>query len=448
MEDVKQQFANHLRSIGFEVGTPPQVILDKIRQRVGEERFAKLFSGKGGPSSTQSSEEFYKEFHDLAEANLMRSLDTNATLDASFELYRQCTTRLCEGTKVLELGCWTGGLASFIATRHPECLVTGVDMVPKIIEACNAFYQLPNLRFLKWNYKFGKPEELEPADVLLCAMGVVHHLPKNSLPADPSDVRGSAEYVQQRDHATGYFGIWRLAANPGAYLYAVLRLQLFPRFLAWIDAAQESGWTPRLDRVWRAALKGERSILPGLVFENTPSEPISEDAVLERWSWFHRGSELFACLNGGEALATYRSIGNKTVLAARDYQHEGAMTRDEVGSTGGIAYVFTMDAGAKYRLLLVSLRRAKQLAAAVSAKGSNTPITDEGSFKRTAAASGASPFAGAAPITTGGRAGGIAQGASVISLSGLPEGAGVRIVGSMESGEHPAQLHQNTETDG
>lgn len=384
MEDVKRAFAEHLQSIGYEIGTPHNVILEKLRKRMGEQRF-KEFQTRHGHSAF-SQEEFYQLFQDIIEGNLMRSLDGCATLDASFSLYQRCTAKLDRGTRVLELGCWTGGLASFIATRHPQCSVVGADFAHEVVQACRDHYRLPNLSFQRWNYRWPKPDDLEPADVLLCAMGVVHHMPSNGSLPNPRELRRCQEYRTQRDHADGYFRMWRSAAREGGVLFAALRIGLFERFLAWMDGAQEAGWTPCLDRLWHVDMTGEKSPLPGLMFEARKSDPLPEDAVIDRWTWFARRNHLFACLKGAEALTAFRALAGKKVQGTREYRNNGLLTGDEVGVAGGTGYVFTHDAVSQFRMLLVSSPRAEELAAAISAKGSSTPINDEGSLLTAAVA--------------------------------------------------------------
>ena len=383
--EAKAALGKHLAGIGYELNASRQAIFEKLRQHMGEARFQQIFGReRTGPPSASQQEEFYSQFHDIVEANLMRSLDPQVTLDASYSLYEKCQPLLVPGARVIELGCWTGGLASFIAQRHPQCSVVGVDGARQVVEACTAHYRLPNLSFLRWNYRWGKPEELEPADVLLSSLGVVHQGFDNSKLPDPCGIRRSTEYVRQNQHAAGYFSVWRSAAQDRATLFAVFRLRPFPRFLAWIDAAQDLGWAPLLDRFWHVDLPGEGSVLPGLVFEAGSCDRVSEDAVLDRWTWFNERSHGYARLEGGAALATFRALANKTVLAKREYRPDGLLTQDEVGVICQTGYVFTHDADSKYRLLLTSHTKAKELAGLVSATGFTNPITDEATFKSTA----------------------------------------------------------------
>lgn len=381
MADVRYELAKHLAGLGYEFNAPREVILEKLRHKMGDARFQAVFAGALAGSSTSRKEEFYTQFEDIEEANLMRSLEPGAALNAAFGLYCECASQLVAGTRVVDLGCWTGGLASFIATRHPRCAVVGVDLARNVVAACTSHYKLPNLQFRPWNYKYRGPEDIERADVLLCSMGVVHEPPHNRTPCDPLSVRSSAEYLRQRDQALGYFAAWRSVARDGAALFAVLRLTLYPRFLAWVDAAQQAGWTPRLDRMWYVDLPDERVIVPGFRFEAVPCTSLSEEAVLDRWATFDRRGHLFGRLTGGAALAVYRTMTGKATLARRQYHRGKLLTQDEVGYSGGVGYVFTHNATAKYRLLLLASSKAHELAAGVSAPASRAPITDDGEFE-------------------------------------------------------------------
>ena len=380
MSDVKNEFARHLAGIGCEFGTPRAHVREKLRLRMGEERYAHFDAVARAVRSPAQQQELYTLFEDLVEGNLLRSLDPDATFDASFHLYRRSVPLLTPGVRVVELGCWTGGLASFIAARHPQCEVIGVDAARKVISACNAFYRLPNLRFQPWNYRRPKPEDLEPADVLLCSLGVTHEVSDTDELPDPAEVRRSRPYQAERDHAAVFFSTWRRASKDGGVLLTALRLQLFIRFLAWVDAAGGAGWAPRLDRLWHVGPPGGGGTLTGMVFEARDSEPLAEDWIVDRWAWFNRGGHLHACLKGGAALAAYRALGGRETLAARQYLFERRLTGDEVGLAGSTGYVFTQDAVSDYRLLLVTQSRARELATGVSVRGSSTPITDDGVF--------------------------------------------------------------------
>ena len=98
----------------------------------------------------------YDLFQDLTEANLLRSLSTDVTLDTCYFLYEKALDHLGAGVRVLELASWTGGFSSFIAEQHPQCMVTGVDRASKMIDLSNALYRSENLSFFCWDYRYPK----------------------------------------------------------------------------------------------------------------------------------------------------------------------------------------------------------------------------------------------------------------------------------------------------
>ena len=99
--------------------------------------------------------------------------------------------------------------------------------------------------------------------------------------------------------------------------------------------------------------------------------------MLGRWTWFKCPSHVYARLRSGAALATYRKLLHKTMLTTREFLRQGVLTREEVGINDEVGYVFTHDAAASYRLVLVSHGKAKQFAAEVHARGLGAPIIDD-----------------------------------------------------------------------
>ena len=143
--------------------------------------------------------------------------------------------------------------------------------------------------------------------------------------------------------------------------------------------------------------------MPGLVFEARESKQLPEEAVLERFAWFNHGEDIYARLQDAEALAAFRVISAKENLAVRRYRtSNGLLTCDEIGTAGGVGYVFTHDAVSKYRLLLVSSKRARQLAAGISSPGSKTPIGDDGAFHAAPATKAQQPANRISPFFSGG----------------------------------------------
>lgn len=105
MEDAKSQLAQHLAGIGYELGAPRDAILNKLRQRMGEERYLQFQTVWKAPRTPTNQGELYGSPHDLIEGNLLRSLDPGATLEVAHHLHRAGASDFKPSARVIELGC-------------------------------------------------------------------------------------------------------------------------------------------------------------------------------------------------------------------------------------------------------------------------------------------------------------------------------------------------------
>ncbi|MGE5609178.1 MAG: methyltransferase domain-containing protein [Bacillota bacterium] len=360
----KQSFRNHLARIGFAMGKPPAVVMDELRKHMGPQRFAEYQRIAGGArrGGDEPQNRIYDFMRDMREANLLRSLSPDVTLDTSYYLYEQALPHLTPGKRVIELACWTGGLASFTAQNHPNCTVIGVDRARQVVDVDRTFYSnLTNLSFSLWDYRHKKPEDLEPADVVLCSLGVNNDCPPGAYETlNPHAVRQSSGYQRERGEADAYFQNWRQATKDGGILFTILRVFTFPRFLAFMDAAQHAGWNPLLPEFTFVRVPANNEAIPSLLFKAEPSEPVSEDAALSHWIRISSGHHQIARLAGPAALGVYRAFGDKQVLAQRKFRNEaGLMTQEELGICGAFGYIYGQDARPDYRLVLMDIAEAE-----------------------------------------------------------------------------------------
>ena len=197
----------------------------------------------------------------------------------------------------------------------------------------------------------------------MCALGTNCDCPPGAYdPRDPLVVRTSEGYHREKQEASRYFIHWRQVANDGAILLTVLRVFTFPRFLAFVDAAQDAGWTPLFEQFAFVACPSNKEAIPSLVFAAQPSAPIGEDTVLSHWMRTCAGSHQLAKFAGPAALGMYRALGEKHVLAQRDFRNKlGFPTREEVGICGAFGYVYGQDARPDYQLTLVSITEAQSV---------------------------------------------------------------------------------------
>lgn len=361
--NTKYAFRQHLSRIGFLMDQPRQAVAQEFNRHLGPERYAQYQRVVAAARESENGQDrIYDFMQDLREANLLRCLSPDVTLDTSYYLYEKVLPHLTAGKRVIELACWTGGLSSFIAENHPDCTVTGVDRARRIVELDRLHYDMPNLEFVLWDYRQAMPNELMPADVLLCALGTHNHCPPGIYATcDPLKVRASDGYQREFLEAIPYFQNWRQAAKDDALLFSVLRVHTFPRFLAFVDAAQESGWAPLVEQFACVACPSNNESIPSLVFAARPSSAMSEDVALSHWMKTCTGNAQLGQYVGPAALALYRSMGAKQVLASRDVRNQqGALTREELGICGAFGYVFAQDPRPDYRLFLMSISQAER----------------------------------------------------------------------------------------
>lgn len=365
ISNSKFALRQHLLHLGFVFGAPPEVVTERLNQNVGPERAAiyKDLLSNTDLKGEDRENAIYDLCEGLQEANLLRSVSTDVTLDTSYSLYEKAVPFLAPGTKVLELGCWTGGLASFIAEQHPECRVTGADRARKIIKICKALYRLRNLSFCRWDYRYHKPPEVHPADVLLCSLGTNYNCPRDVYTAfDSTSVRGADGYKCEKAEALRYFKSWQQAAKANGILFAVLRTTTFPRFLAFLDAAQEAGWAPAIDECNMVECAGNKECIPFFIFRAGHADMLDEDVALSHFTRLMSRTDKWGTVTGPAAMGVYRSLGNRRVLAKREVREQsGMLVVEELGICGPLGYLYRHNTYPHVDLTLLSRTLAEDL---------------------------------------------------------------------------------------
>lgn len=360
--NTKYAFRQHLSRIGFLMDQPPRLVMQELARHMGPQRYAQYQQANAAALQGEDGQNrIYDFMQDLREANLLRCLSPDVTQDTSYYLYEKVLPYLTPGKRVIELACWTGGLSSFIAENHADCTVVGVDRARRIVELDRLHYRLPNLDFMLWDYRHGKPDELEPADLLLCGLGTNNDCPSGAYTTlDPLKIRASEGYQREKCEAIRYFRNWRRAAKDDALLFTVLRVFTFPRFLAFMDAAQESEWTPLVEQFAFVPCPSNKEAIPSLVFAAQPAQPMDEDVALSHWMRTCAGNRQLATFAGPAALGMYRTLGAKRVLAQRAGRNDlGFATKEELGICGAFGYIYAQDARPEYRLVLISIAQAE-----------------------------------------------------------------------------------------
>ncbi len=355
----------HLLHLGFVFGAPREIVTERLNRYLGPEK-AKAYADLLADTRLTGNDRgnaVYDFFDDLTSANLLRSLSTVVTLDTCHFVYEKASARFTTGARILELACWTGGFSSFIAEHRPDCAVTEVDRASRMIGICKQLYCAANLTFVQWDYCRKKPATVLPADVLLCSLGTNYDCPREAYATfDSMAVRSTSGYRCEKNEAWRCFKRWRQAAKPGAALFAVLRVVTFPRFVAFIDAAQEAGWKPLLDECTAVECAGNKEYIPFLAFRAERTNVVDEDMALSHFISVMNRTDQLGTVSGPAAMGMYRSLANRQVLAKNETRdNTGVLIVEEVGMCGSLGYLYRHDTFPRVDLTLLSRSLAENL---------------------------------------------------------------------------------------
>ena len=105
--NTKYAFRQHLSYIGFLMDQPPQVVESKFAAHLGPERYARYqeIVAEALDQGEEGQNRIYDFMQDLHEANLLRCMYPDVTLDTSYYLYEKALPYLTPGKRVIELAC-------------------------------------------------------------------------------------------------------------------------------------------------------------------------------------------------------------------------------------------------------------------------------------------------------------------------------------------------------
>ena len=272
----------------------------------------------------------------VEEANLLMSLQGRVAVEVNVHLADHCLRHAARDGRVLDVGCWSGGLSTFLAAERPDLNVVGADRLHHLVTSTSARHALPNLSFVTWDYGAGPLPGRRRFDQILCGMGIDFNqcLPRY-YSLDASNGRDCQGHAVSRAEVLPHFRHWRAAAKRGARLLLVLRIPCFAHGLAIVDAASDAGWSLRLTESGWLEVADER--FPALSFHAGPARRVEEENLLAWWVRGREGDE-----EGDAALLRYRRLGRKKVVRERGQRYaDGHVVRREVGTVEGTGYALT-----------------------------------------------------------------------------------------------------------
>ena len=286
---LKTALRLHLAEYGLRTDLTVREVNARLRGLLGRRRYAAYRAAtERYDAGLAGIEEVYLAVRTLAEANLLMSLQGTVTVEANWHIADQCLKHVPRGGRVCELGCWAGSFSSFLATHRPDLQVIGVDQLDVLLFAASRDCQLPNLSFANWDYASGSAPQLGRFDALVSSFGLdFDQKVERDYWSGATSCRGSQGYAVCHREAWPYFSNWRQVAQPGAVLFAVLRVGCLGHAVAVVDAATDAGWSFDPHRSKRFGA-GDKT-LPLLAFVATATGRLDAEKLSGWWAGSCRG---------------------------------------------------------------------------------------------------------------------------------------------------------------
>ena len=346
---VTEALRTHLEGQGYVFDLDGRGLDEKLRRLLGRDRWAahraavtRYEEGWAGIADV------YQSVRTVEEANLLMSRQGGVVLAVNAHVADQCLRQAPKRANILDAGCWTGGLATFLAAQRPDLRVVGADRLGPLVAAATARRTSPSLSFVSWDYGVGPLPWCGEFDVIVCALGIDFDLRlARYFPVDGSAARDCQGYAVSHAEVLGYYRNLRAVAKPGARLITVLRSPCFAHALAVVDAATDGGWALRLAESGWVEVRGER--FPAFAFRAALTRRVEEGRLLGWWVRGREGDE-----DGDSALWRFRRLKGKEVVRVweRGYA-DGHAVRREVGLAEGTGYLYTAASMPFHRLQLV-----------------------------------------------------------------------------------------------
>jgi SAM-dependent methyltransferase len=245
---MKYNLEENMQSVFTTYGLRFQLTDDEVRTilrgQLGEDRYQRYEELRELVKSGQRTQrDLYELMETPDEANTLVSLEAHrhhkvalhlyrktcsllkdASWKAARDLYWKIGPRLRDGSRIGVLGCSTGAFVDWIAQRHQNCHVIGLDNSPKVIQFARELSSATNATFLEWDSTGANPAPVGPCDVLTCGFGV----PINKF---------YNKTIQQ------CFANWGRLLKPEGTLLMVPRVVTLAHAEYVIESAHSSAWT-------------------------------------------------------------------------------------------------------------------------------------------------------------------------------------------------------------
>lgn len=332
-----------LKRQGYLLDAPPRRVELKLQRLMGPARYERWLAATdrfhmGGTSI----DEVYACLETLEEASVAMSHQASLTERAFLAAIDPVRYLLGPGTRIAEMGCFTGATAKWLALNNPLIEVVGVDRLGTLLNM-TAVTAPRNCRFLARDYAALTAED-GPFDVLVSALGIDFGHQEvtadrcNLYREDPSDVPVVAQLRAMLEPALAG---WRRIAKVGAVAAAVLRISHIEALYAVVAAANTAGWLFESSLASRIDA-GKEGWLTRLVLRAADGESKSSDIDALLAAYCYVGNRTISP-EGAALLEFRRLVGPKPVATHETTFSGGHVGIREVGrhAEGGYIYDWT-----------------------------------------------------------------------------------------------------------
>jgi len=359
--DLSSDLKTHLKRKGIILGLNHDEAEARIEQALGPERYRQCLEAyeqletDGGEMSN-----IYSLFQTPEEANLYFSDQSDILFGSSLWFTEQIAKLAAPPQRIADLGCAMGVFTTWIAEEYPQAEVVGVDCEETFLRLARDAESPPNVRYLEWDYEQTDASNLADCDVLVSGLGIHFRDHEAPTPLDISSYRTGERYDAYRQQSVEILKHWRTAARTDASLFAVLRIYAAVEFIAFIDAAHETGWTflPGASTM----LPCDDEQLPAMTLQNRSSPPPDERDVLGFWLATSMDELFERPFQDDMAVAVYHSLADRQVLKSETRRDaDGAVIQCDIGTAGVFAFLFAHDTAGFGRLKLLPRHHVENL---------------------------------------------------------------------------------------
>ena len=355
LKNTNGEMVKFFSRLGVSTGLPDRTRSNHLKKALGAVRYKKYLAIQDAlAQGTAHGDDIYKLITTHEQAVALQNLHPELLLEGSTALYSQILPELKPGCRIADLGTLTGLFPAWIAHKHPDCSVVGIDRLPDSIHLSPEKIKQPNLSFVNWDYSKAGPTPSAPCDVLVCSFGIQFGRqtvgPCSSLQI--SDLRDCENYRVRLRELTPYFENWRKLATDNALLVTALRITDPDCHLALLDAAANAGWTwTREESSWFSFSEG---FGPILTFRARPSSPVNQDEVLVFWDLVCPAPVVDCTYHDASAALLYQALGEKKIHTQKSTTLKtGVVVVCEFGTAGPLGYMFARSTGGATHFILV-----------------------------------------------------------------------------------------------